>query len=164
MERPKINIKYETIDYIIESLGIIALVCLVTAPIYFYNSLQDNIPIHYNIHGQPDAYESKQTIWILPLIGLFLYIGMTLLNKIPHLFNYPTKVTSENAERLYRTGTRTVILLKVISTLIFAYLNFKTISIGLSHSTDLGFLFTPAIIFIIIVFPGFMIYKMTKKE
>lgn len=164
MERPKINIKYETIDYIIESLGIIALVCLVTAPIYFYNSLPDNIPIHYNIHGQPDAYESKQTIWILPLIGLFLYIGMTLLNKIPHLFNYPTKVTSENAERLYRIGTRTVILLKVISTLIFAYLNFKTISIGLSHSTDLGFLFTPAIIFIIIVFPGFMIYKMTKKE
>ena len=164
MERPKINIKYETIDYIIESLGIIALVCLVTAPIYFYNSLPDNIPIHYNIHGQPDAYESKQTIWILPLIGLFLYIGMTLLNKIPHLFNYPTKVTSENAEKLYRTGTRTVILLKVISTLIFAYLNFKTISIGLSKSTELGVLFTPTIIFIIIVFPGFMIYKMTKKE
>lgn len=35
MERPKINIKYETIDYIIESLGIIALVCLLTAPYLF---------------------------------------------------------------------------------------------------------------------------------
>lgn len=163
MNRPKINIKYHTIDYIIESLGIIALVSLLTAPIYFYNELPDNIPMHYNIYGQPDSYGSKGMIWLLPLIGLFLYIGMTLLNKKPHLFNYPTKVTSENVESLYRTGMRTVIILKVISMLIFTYLNFKTISIGLSHSTDLGFLFTPAIIFIIIVFPGFMIYKMTIK-
>lgn len=164
MDRPKINIKYETIDYIIESLGIIALVCLLTAPIYFYNILPDNIPIHYNIHGQPDAYESKQMIWLLPVIGLLLYIGMTLLNKIPHLFNYPTKVTSENAERLYRTGTRTVVVFKVISTLIFAYLNFKTINIGLSQSTRLGVLFTPTVVLIIIIPLGIMIYKMAKKE
>ena len=164
MDRPKINIKYETIDYIIESLGIIALVCLLTAPIYFYNILPDNIPIHYNIHGQPDAYESKQMIWLLPVIGLLLYIGMTLLNKIPHLFNYPTKVTSENAERLYRIGTRTVVVFKVISTLIFAYLNFKTINIGLSQSTRLGVLFTPTVVLIIIIPLGIMIYKMAKKE
>ena len=164
MKRSKINIKYETIDYIIESLGIIALVCLLTAPIYFYNILPDNIPIHYNIHGQPDAYESKQMIWLLPLIGLLLYIGMTLLNKIPHLFNYPTKVTSENAERLYRIGTRTVVVFKVISTLIFAYLNFKTINIGLSQSTRLGVLFTPTVVLIIIIPLGIMIYKMAKKE
>lgn len=74
------------------------------------------------------------------------------------------KITSENAERLYRIGTRTVVVFKVISTLIFAYLNFKTINIGLSQSTRLGVLFTPTVVLIIIIPLGIMIYKMAKKE
>ncbi len=163
MDRPKIKIKYQTIDYVIELLGIIGLVCLIVLPIYFCNDLPDRIPKHFNIHGQPDSYGSKGIIWLLPSIGLFLYFGMTLLNKIPHLFNYPTKVTDENAEKLYKIGVLTVRILKVVVILTFAYLNFKIIRIGLAESTELGLLFLPVVVLTMVIVLGVMIYKMTKK-
>lgn len=164
MIRPKIKIKYQTIDYIIELLGIIGIVCLIVIPIYFYNDLPDILPIHFNIKGQPDAFGSKDSIWILPSIGLFLYIGMTLLNRIPHFFNYPTKFTNKNAERLYTTETRTLRLFKVIVVLLFAYIDFQVIRIGLKESTELGVLFIPLIILILIVIVWVMVYKKKKKK
>lgn len=138
----KIKIKYQAIDFIVELLGIIGMVCLIILPIYFYSELPDIMPKHFNIHGQADSYGSKGVIWILPSIGFLIYIGMTLLNKFPHLFNYPTTVTNENVESLYKTGTRTVRIIKVIAILAFAYLNFRIIYIGLNETLELGVLFS----------------------
>lgn len=164
MDRPKIKIKSQTIDYIIELLGIIGLVCLIALPLYFCNDLPETMPKHFNIYGKSDSYGSKEIIWLLPSIGLFLYVGMTWLNKIPHLFNYPTKVTNENAEKLYQIGTRMVRILKVVVILTFAYLNFRMIRIGLTKSTELGILFLPALVLTIVIVLVVMIYKMTKKN
>ncbi len=163
MDRPKIKIKYQTIDYIIELLGIIGLVCLIVLPIYFYYDLPDKIPKHFNIYGQPDSHGNKGIIWLLPSIGLFIYVGLAFLNKIPHLFNYPTTVTNENAEKLYKIATRTVRILKAITTITFAYLNFKIIKIGLSETTDLNILFLPIFVMSILGVVGVMIYKMIKR-
>ena len=163
MIRPKIRIKYQTIDYTVELLGIIGLICLIVIPIYFYNDLPDSLPIHFNIKGQPDAFGNKNSIWLLPSIGLFLYIGMTMLNRIPHLFNYSTKVTNENAEELYRNETRTIRLFKVIVVILFVYIDFRVIRIGLTKSTGLGIFFIPLVVFAVLVAFWVMIYKKKKK-
>ncbi len=127
MERPKIKIKPGTIDYILEIIGLTGVICLMFAPLYYFNDLPDKIPTHFNALGRVDSYGNKSFVWLLPSIGLILYIGLTILNKYPHIFNYPTRITNENVERLYKIGSRTIRFVKVAVLLLFVFLNSKII-------------------------------------
>ena len=137
---------------------------LVVLPIYFYNDLPLQIPKHYNALGEVDSYGERSIIWLLPTVGLFLYIALTFLTKVPFIYNYPVKVNEKNAERLYKLGVRTIRILKVITVVSFAFLNYKTIAIALNYSTGIGKLYTPIFLTVIVVFFVSIIYKMIKAR
>ena len=162
-KRPRLAKNLTPIDYFFEIIGAIGIVCLILLPVYFYNDLPCQIPKHFNTLGQVDSYGNRRIIWLLPAIGLFLYVGMTVLNRFPIAFNYPTKVTNDNAEKLYTPGTRTIRLLKIIVVLSFFFLNFKTIEIALNKSTEIGVFCIPIFLAILTILIGTMIYKMTRK-
>ena len=162
-KRPRIPINLTTTDYLFEIIGLIGIICSIVLPIYYFNDLPDQIPKHFNALGQVDSHGNRGIIWLLPAIGLFLYVGLTILNKFPFAFNYPTIITNENAEKLYTIGTRTVRLLKVIVVLSFVFLNFKTIEIALNKSTEIGKFYLPIFLAVLIILIGTTIYKMTRK-
>ena len=155
MERPRISIKLEPIDLIIEGIGILGLIALITLPFMYYNLLPETIPRHFGITGEVDAYSGKGLIWILPLIGILMYVGMFWLNKYPHIFNYPQEITKENAERQYKMATRMIRVLNAIITCVFAYITYTIIQTALGNQEGLGSLFTP--VFLILVF-GTLVY------
>lgn len=162
-KRPKIPVKLVPLDYFIEFIGAIGLACLILLPICFYNDLPNEIPKHFNALGQVDAYGKRGIIWLLPVIGLVLYVAFTVLNKYPFVFNYPVKVTTDNAERLYKIGTRSIRLLKVVIILSFAFLNFKTIEIALNGADEICKFYLPLFLIVLAILIGTMIYKMTRK-
>lgn len=161
---PKTKIKSNVTDYFIEIIAIIGLVSLFLLPIYFYNDLPLQYPKHFNVMGEVDAYGERKIIWLLPVVGLFLYIGLTFLAKVPFIYNYPVKVTSENAERLYTLGVRTIRILKVIVVLSLAFLNYKSIAIALNHTTEIGKFYLPVFLIVIVTYLVTMIYKMIKSR
>lgn len=164
MERPRIRINLKTIDYILEIIGFLGVIYLFILPAYYFDSLPDALPKHFNLEGHPDSYGGKGTVWILPIIALFLYLGMSVLNKFPHLFNYPVRVTKDNAYRLYTYGTRLLRFVKATTIILMAYLNFQTIKIGLSESTHMRAEFI--IVFLVLIFlpTGIMIFQMRKLK
>ena len=163
-KRPKLKIELTRIDYLIESIGLIGLVILVILPVYFYHELPIQIPKHFNLLGEVDAYGNRNIIWLLPAIGLFFYIGFTFLAKIPFAYNYPVKITEENAEKMYTLGAKTIRILKVTIILSFTFLNYKTITIALNHSTEIGKFYLPVFLIVIIAYLATMIYKMIKAR
>lgn len=163
-KRPRIKIKPSKTDYFLEVAGLIGLVCLFALTAYFYPDLPEEIPRHFNVYGQPDAFGKKEFIWVLPAVGLILYTGLTLLTRIPFAFNYPVSVTEENAKRLYAIGIQTIRILKAIVMLLFAFLNFKTIEIALSREADIGIFSLPVFLTALTVLIGIMIYKMLKSK
>ena len=163
MNRQKLSINLTTVDYIVEIIGLIGIICLIFLPIYYFNDLPNRIPKHFNAFGQPDSYGNKIMIWFVPIITLSLYIGMTILNKYPHIFNYPTNVTNENAERFYKIATKSIRFLKVVIVVSFSYLNFRIIKTGLNETAGIGYIFLPIFLILIIGTIGFMIYEMMKK-
>lgn len=163
VKRPRIQIKLTPTDYLIEIVGAIGMVGLILFPVYFFNDLPSQIPKHFNALGQVDSYGPRGIIWLLPVIGLLLYAGLTLLNKFPFALNYPTKVTDDNAERLYTLGTRTIRLLKTIVVLSFFFLNFKTIEIALNKSTEIGKFYLPVFLAVLTISIGTTMYRMTRK-
>ena len=50
--------------------------------IYFYPSLPDKIPFHWNADGNIDGYVSKAGVFTLPLINLGMYI---MFLSLPHI-------------------------------------------------------------------------------
>jgi hypothetical protein len=61
-------------------------------------SLPNHMPVHFNLKGEPDRWGEKWVFWIPIIIGMFLWGGLSLLEKYPHIYNY-FNLTLENAER-----------------------------------------------------------------
>ena len=123
-ERPIIKIVPTAADRWVEILGWLALLTMWIFTIKSYSTLPDIIPVHYNVAGQPDGYGQKITILTLPGIALVLFVGLTVLNRFPHIFNYPTEITPENALRQYTHATRLIRYIKLGLVMLFCFILF----------------------------------------
>ncbi len=155
MERPNLKIQLDRFDYFFETITIIGLISLIIIPFIFYDRLPETMPKHFDLHGNPDAYGSKGMVWFLPTLGIILYAGLSLLCKYPHTFNYPTKVTNENAGNIYKKGIIIIRLVKLTVISLFIFLNFKLIEIGLGQLDKLSVIFLPIIL---IIFFGMTVF------
>jgi uncharacterized membrane protein len=163
-QRPKLKIRLAPMDKWTEGLGwlgVIALWALVTSA---YATLPDTIPVHYNGAGQADAYGTKANLLTLPLVATVLFAGLTLLNRFPHVFNYPTEVTPENAQKLYTSATRLIRYLKLIIVLIFGAIAFRTIRHAQGSTDGLGIWFLPLTLGLIFIPLGYFVVRMIKSE
>lgn len=142
-ERPKITLIPTMADKLVEVLGWLILLTLWGWTISHYSALPDTIPTHFNGAGEADGFGSKASIIGLPIIATLLFIGFTVLNRYPHIFNYPTTITQDNALRLYTLATRMLRYLKLILVVVFGGITFKTIQTANGESSGLGGWFLP---------------------
>lgn len=152
-------------DKIIEIAGWILIVTVWVLIIKNYSSLPATIPTHYNAAGQADGFGGKATILTLPIIATILFVGLTILNKFPHVFNYPIDITQDNAFRQYTNATRLTRYLKLIITFIFGMIVLKTIQMANGETNGLGVWFVPltmALTFIPVIYFVIISFKIKK--
>lgn len=137
-QRPKITIEPTQTDRLLEGLAATGLLLLLLLPIAYYGDLPDSIPQHFNAAGEVDRYGSKASLWFLPGMGVFLYVLLTVLNRWPHIFNYPVKITAENAEKQYRMATRLLRILKTVILFLFAVITWGVIRGAMGGDSSLG--------------------------
>ena len=142
-ERPKIKLIPTTRDKLVEILGLLILIALWGYTISHFSNLPETIPTHYNAAGEADDFGGKTSIIRLPIIATLLFIGITVLNQYPHIFNYPTTITQDNALRIYTLATRMLRYLKLVFVTIFGGITFKTIQTASGESSGLGGWFLP---------------------
>jgi uncharacterized membrane protein len=158
-ERPIVKIELTLWDKSLEMLGWFILIMFWILTILNYSNIPGTIPTHFDLTGKPDGFGDKSSIFILPVISSVLYIGMTILNRFPHIFNYPTKITNQNAERQYTIATKLIRYLKLIIVFTFSTIGLMTSLISNNKLSGLGILFLPLYLVIIII-P--IIYAMAK--
>ena len=158
------EIKLDWFDKIIEGTGILGVLLLMGLPIIYYEDLPDVIPKHYGLNGLPDGFGGKKTIWLLPATGLIIYIVITELIKYPHTFNYPKKITEDNAKQVYRITTKMLRFLKASIVCTFSYITYMTIQIALGKQDGLGNYFTLLFTAIIFLSTGYFITRIIKKK
>ena len=118
-DKPKIQLQLTLFDKVLETLCLVFFVILWFITIWNYSSLPETIPTHFDFKGDADHCGGKGTIFGIPIITTILYILLTILNKYPHLHNYATKVTLENAEKNYTRSTRLLRIIKLTIILVF---------------------------------------------
>jgi len=117
--RPRIKIPLGTADKIAEAGGWCILLLLWAVVLMHYGKLPQTIPVHYNASGTADGYSSRSAILSLPVTASLLYIGMTILNRFPHIFNYLREVNAGNARVQYTQATRMIRYLKLMVAVVF---------------------------------------------
>jgi uncharacterized membrane protein len=145
-ERPKLKVIASASDHLFDILGWLALIATWCLTIFNYKGLPEIIPTHFNGSGQIDGQGAKWLILTLPMVATILYIGMTVLSKFPQAFNYPTKITKENALNQYTSATRLIRYLKLIIVVIFGFITFQTIRVAQGEKESLGIWFLPVMI------------------
>lgn len=163
-ERPKIKLELTSADKTIEIIGWLLVVAVWALTITNYAILPDTIPTHYNAAGQANGFGGKATILTLPLLATVLFVGLTFLNKFPHIFNYTTKITQDNALRQYTNATRLTRYLKLVIVVIFAFIANKTIQNAKGEADGLGVWFLPLTMGLIFIPMIYFVIKSFKTK
>ena len=163
-KRPRIKLQLNQTDKILEIVGWISVVGIWALPLINYSILPEIIPIHFNGAGKANGFGNKTHIFILPIISTLLFIGLTILNKHPHIFNYPSQITKENAVHQYTNATRMMRVLKLVIVLLFGLIVFKTIQNVNGHADGLGTWFLPFTIGVFIILTLYFLIKSLKQK
>jgi uncharacterized membrane protein len=113
--------------------------------------LPDRVPTHFDISGQPNAWGSPAILWILPVVGVGLYLLMTALASIQfRSYNLPVRVTEVNLPFIQGKTSEMVAWIKTEILCLFVY-----IQSGIIHGVRTReFRLSPAIVpaFVLAVF------------
>lgn len=118
--QPRIRPEPLLIDRLLDALVLGINVGLWVFTLKAYPRLPVEIVIHFDAYGNPDGYGGKWNLFILPALANLLSIGIFVLNLYPYIFNFPVKITPENAIYQYRLTTRLMRWTNLLISLLFA--------------------------------------------
>jgi len=133
-QRPVISLGRSPADLAVELAGAIAILVSILPIVQFWGVLPDRIPIHFGLGGQPDALGDKVTIWIVPAVAAIIFVVLTAVSRYPHTFNYPVRITEENARRQYLLVRSLLVWLKAEICWLFAFVVRQQILVALGNA------------------------------
>lgn len=132
--RPKLKLPLSNFEIVIELVCIVMLTALFAGLFRVYPNLSDSVPTHFNAKGEVDSFGGKNSVFIAPLVALGIYLLLTLINRYPNLFNYPVKITQENAVLQYRLAKNYIAFVKLSVVLIFVIIAWNVVYLSLDKS------------------------------
>lgn len=151
--RPKLKVPLEGLDIILDLLSTTLLILLIAYTVISYSELPDTIPSHFNAKGEIDGYSNKSMLWMLPALGIVMFIGLFIINRFPHLHNYMVNITEENALKNYRFSTRIVRFANLFVMFIFGVVAYSIVEASKGHKSNLESWFIPFVIGFSILLP-----------
>lgn len=122
--RPKIEIKTSALDRTLKIAGwvIVAMGWLLLLLSFFIK-----LPVHTNQQGEANGNPSLWILCLLSTLSTILYIGLIILSKFPHVFNYAVPITPQNADKQYAGAVRLIRVLGLLSVLVFTFVQFEMV-------------------------------------
>lgn len=160
-EKPKLDIEKLVVAKVFDVLVVALFAAALVYLILQWNQLPDQIPAHFGADGEVDRYGSRVELLLLPFIGVIMWAGMSLLEKYPHTYNY-LNLRPHNVEIQYRYGVLFMNIIKNLSTLLFVFLIWQTVDIGLSRIPSLNMPIFVTLLVLLFGSIGFYIYKVMK--
>jgi uncharacterized membrane protein len=110
-------------------INILCLLCLVGTAVYLiiaWDKIPTSIPGHYNAAGEVDKMTNKSSSIILLIVGFIMFIGISIIEKFPQIWNTGVQVTEENRDKIYRILKSMSETMKLLVTLVFSYLSLQS--------------------------------------
>ncbi len=146
MYRPILKIPKTRSEKVWNYIGVIIFLFSIFYIAVMWWKLPEEIPVHFNGMGEVDRWGSKIELIILPFIGVFLWIIMSLLEKAPHMHNFPARLNEQNVEAFYLNSRKMLNVVKNFCLILFACISFQMVRIALGETTSIGWWFLPIVI------------------
>ena len=153
------RLKKSRYNIFVEVVCLVLLVGVVLYLVVNWNTIPDKIPGHYNAAGEIDRVGDKAELVMLPIVGWLMYLGLTIIEHFPQIWNTGVTVTEENRERVYRIAKNMLSTVKLIMVVNFVYLTFNS-----SKATPLPVWFLPVFLGAIFGSLIFFIVKLVKAR
>jgi len=136
-------------ERIADVIGVIAILFMLIYTFMKYSGLPDTVPIHFGANGEADGFGSKSTFIIWPAISIGMFIFLTILERYPQAYNYPSRLNEKNAEAFYRNARKILNYTKNIIAVLFAYVTYEILNLNGKLSPLFWILI--ALIFIVVI-------------
>ena len=141
---PQVEYRRSPGDWLVEMVAIGGVIVGLVLPAFHWPTLPERVPSHFGVSGQADAWSARGFVWFLPAITVVVYLLLTLVSLIPpRYYNYPWRITEENAPRQVRIVRRMLCVLKAELVWLFVYLTWQTIRVALGQVSGLHSAFLP---------------------
>jgi uncharacterized membrane protein len=117
--QPDITITRKGTERVIILFSSILFIANIAFSIFSYFRCPEIIPTHFAADGTPDQHGSKILLFLMPAIATILFFGLNALSRHPKIYNYPQKITEDNAEVVYKNGAKMMLALNGCLMLIF---------------------------------------------
>jgi uncharacterized membrane protein len=161
--RPILSIRMTRFEKVIKVLSVSLIVIMFFTIFYQWSNLPNNVPIHFNTEGNVDGWGSRGSLWILPMIGLILFVMMSILERFPHIYNYPVMITEKNAPKLYLEARRMLIILEFEMLLLFSYISWGTVQAAFGK-TLISMWSIPIFLIVIFCTIGISLYRLFETD
>ncbi|MBM7607185.1 putative membrane protein [Lysinibacillus composti] len=159
--RPIIIFPKTKLEKVADWVGISLFLVAIFYIIIMWGNIPNEVPGHFNSKGEVDRWGTKFEILILPVIGAFLFVLLSLLEKAPHMHNYPKRLNESNVEQFYLASRKMLNMIKNICLLLFTFLTIQIVRVSLGEIYTLGVWFLPIILIIIF---GTIIFGIIKQS
>lgn len=127
------KVKLDAADKFFEAVAILSVLATAAVISLNYSSLPDIVPNHFGWNGEPNQYGSKNSLWVIVAVSVFIYMLTGIISMFPQSFNYPSQ--KEDKESQYKLGAKLLRSLRA-SVLFFIAL----ISVAMIESAKTGVL------------------------
>jgi uncharacterized membrane protein len=161
--RPIISIQLSIFEKFINVLSVLLILNMFLTIIFQWNVLPFTVPIHFNAAGNVDGWGSKGSLCILPMIGLILFVVISVLERFPHIYNYPVMITEKNAPKLYLEARRMLIILNFEMLLLFSYISWGTVQAAYGKNV-ISMWTIPLFLIVIFCTIGISLYRLFNSD
>lgn len=118
------KIKYTKFQAALEIIGAAIIAAFAIFMITSWSNIPEKIPGHFNVSGEVTRWGNKSEILIAPIVGVIIYIAITVLTFFPGIWNVPTAKRKENQEAVYRTIKTMILFLKIEMISVYFYITY----------------------------------------
>lgn len=141
-KQPKIMVPDSGLEALLNAVSVLIFFMMLSYLFVQYGTLPERVPVHYSGSGEVDRWGGKSGLLLLPVIGAVMWIGMTLMERYPHTYNY-LNLTEANAEAQYKNGRLMINVLKNEIVVLFSFISIQTVRVASGVVEGLGIFFMP---------------------
>lgn len=144
-QRPRLRIPWTRVEVFCELAAAAAILGMLIYLRTVWWTLPARIPVHFNFSGQADRWGDRSSILGIFALMAALYAGLGVLQRFPHVYNYPFGLTPQNVHRQYLAARQLLTFIKFEMVCVFSFLGWRMIETARSASPSLGAWFIPVL-------------------
>jgi hypothetical protein len=126
-KRPDIEMETTALQWVLSAIGLVSLAASGLFLLDAWNSLPATVYTHFNAYGKPDGTGPRLMIAVMPVLGIVLWTVLGFVIARPRTYNYPVRITPENARAQYEIAVGLLHWVRFEVALLMAYLGWAMV-------------------------------------